>query len=226
MTYVCITNPQATICKPLCWIISLSKVYYALCWNSVQNPTANNNPRPANKQFGWPKSVDQCNRPKEQWTDNKATNSNSKTNSKNSKMLTSSTWLQDLKNWIRGRSVEHKKEKVMRCHVRVTWLPQSNKQQTTQKAKKKYTYPNFCVWKNNKQSTNCHTKFFVLQVYMFVDIHKFEFTSAATRRKQKRNNKARITKARTSVHMHGTSICLQSTVMILGGDEGRWGAGG
>ena len=109
MTYVCITNPQATICKPLCWIISLSKVYYALCWNSVQNPTANNNPRPANKQFGWPKSVDQCNRPKEQWTDNKATNSNSKTNSKNSKMLTSSTWLQDLKNWIRGRSVEHKK---------------------------------------------------------------------------------------------------------------------
>ena len=143
-------------------------MYYALCWNSVQNPTANNNPRPANKQFGWPKSVDQCNRPKEQWTDNKATNSNSKTNSK---MLTSSTWLQDLKNWIRGRSVEHKKIKSNAMSCQSDLITSSNKQQTTQKAKKKYTYPNFCVWKNNKQSTNCHTKFFVLQVYMFVDFH-------------------------------------------------------
>lgn len=57
---------------------------------------------------------------------------------------------------------------------------------TTHTAKKKYTYPNFCVWKNNEQSTKCHTKFFVLQAYMFVDIfHKFEFTTTATRRNQK-----------------------------------------
>jgi hypothetical protein len=66
------------------------------------------------------------------------------------------------------------------------WLDYLKAKKTTHTAKKKYTYPNFCVWKNNEQSTKCHTKFFVLQVYMFVDIfHKFEFTTTATRRNQK-----------------------------------------
>jgi hypothetical protein len=102
------------------------------------------------------------------------------------------------------------------------WLDYLKAKKTTHTAKKKYTYPNFCIWKNNEQSTKCHTKFFVLQVYTCL----WTYSISLNLRQQQhdaiksKNNTARTTKARTSVHSHGTR---QMCTVYRDGFGRRWG---